>query len=814
MEAHVDPLIRTSFPHPIAHAWHRVSLATSSADRIKRLLACLEVLVRVQCALALPDYLRGPPDESVEKTLERLDRPSLGHWVQLLRSTLRAIDGRELPPFSPEAQRWYLAKGRPTDAAKRLDELVELRNDEAHGRVLSVAEQDERAEELLSRLRVVLSDAAYLARYRPFRVLTSSLSRRGGFSGRVQFLVGTAPQPEPVRGSWPSRLFEESVYVTDPTGASVLEVSPFLQVIHDPGPKEDRVFVVAGTHKAKKLVLKNDATGATETVLIGSEEGDVPLDAWLAARATHTPWQSNAGASEHFGAAEKSAVGEVLAGRFEVRTKLGEGGMASVYLVWDQWDEAEFALKVLHRQLADDVAFKERFRREARTMKRLRHPHILAVDEAGQLEDGRLYLKLPLLSGGTLQDRVRAGASPLPQVEKWALQMASALEYLHDKGVVHRDIKPSNFLLDGASDAFLADFGIALQGEEVRLTRTLEQVGSIAYMSPEQRRGAAATASSDVYSLGVVLHELVTGREGDVTPGKGIAGALGELVRAMCADEATDRPTAAEAWRRLGGARAPAQVDAPRAAPTPGPAVAEPAPLEPIEELERIEAGTFEMAPGRTVTLTCGLVSAAVRADEWRGDRGGSWFDAVAYCNARSLRDGLAPAYTLSEPRPRKPYSIDDIGRMLREVVPFKRVPAILAAFGTETLAVMQFSPERLTEVPGIGEKTAAEYGAKWDRDKYFVHGVTLDRATAGWRLPTEAEWVRGSRSEPGEDWVWCADPGPAYHPAPAALAPGEHTDPATDDGPRRLVRGPTTRRAVPPHQREPGVGLRVVRRA
>ena len=471
MEPLIDQLIRTSFPHPVAAAWHRVSLATTSADRIKRLLACLDVLVRVQCAVLMPDYLRGEPDEAVEKTLERLDRPALGHWVQLLRSLVRALDARTLPPFVPEAVAWYLTKGRPSDAAKRLDALVELRNDEAHGRALSVGEQDQRAAELLAELRTVLSDMAFLARYRPFRILTSTLSRSGGFSGRVQFLVGTAPQAEPVRATWPSRLFEESVYLTNPAGSEVLELSPFVAVFHDPGPKEDRVFVAAGTLKQKKLILKNDGTGATETVLVASEDGDVPFDAWLAARATHRPWQANTGASEIFGALDKSSVGEVLAGRFEVRDQLGQGGMATVFRVWDQWDEAQFALKVLHRQLADDPNFKERFRREARTMKRLRHPHILLVEEAGQLEDGRLYLKLPLITGGTLQDRVKAGPSPPETVERWAIQLVSALEYLHERGVIDRDLKPSNFLLaensDGGSDCFLSDFGIAVHGEEI-----------------------------------------------------------------------------------------------------------------------------------------------------------------------------------------------------------------------------------------------------------------------------------------------------------------------------------------------------------
>jgi hypothetical protein len=839
VEPLIDQLVRSSFPHPVASAWHRVSLATSSADRIKRLLACLEVLVRVLCVLLLPDYLRGPPDEAVEKTLVHLDRPALGHWVQLLRSLVRALEVRESPaPFMPEVISWYMTKGRPSDGAKRLDELVMMRNEEAHGRALSVAEQDERAAELLVGLRGVISDLAFLAGYRPFRILTSSLSRRSGFSGRIQFLIGVGAQPEPVQGSWPARLFEEGVYLTNPSGAEVLELSPFMQVVHDPGPREDCVFVLAGTQKQKKLVLKNDSTGTTETKLITSYDGDVALDAWLERRASLALWQQNQGASENFGARRPAPETEMLGERFQLRQSLGEGGMATVYLVWDLWDEQQFALKVLHRQIAEDTNFKERFRREARTMKRLRHPHILHIEESGQLDDGRLYLKLPVLLGGTLQDRVKAGASPAAQVERWAAQMLSALAYLHDKKVIHRDIKPSNFLLDDEGNCYLADFGIALHGEDVRLTRTLEQMGSVAYMSPEQRRGGGATPLSDVYSLGVVVHELLTGREGEVTPGKGLPGELGALVRAMCSEDPLERPTAHQVLEKLDPKLRAHNVQAtPSVAPSAAPqSVSVPAPvaapgLPPLElSLVEVAPGVVQMTPAREVTLTlplwcAGAVSRAlwtavhersayvpdpVRMDEV------TWFDAVSFCIALSERMGLPPAYKFTEPHLRKNYSIDDVGRMLRGLGPMNKMLAIVNHFKTEALSVLQFTPDRLAEVPGISGKEAEEYGRKWDRDKCFIRDAVWDRSAPGWRLPTEAEWMHIVQSGPvadGEhDWVWCGDPGGAHLTVAIPLPDGKFTDAATDGGSRRVVRGAAGRRALVPGAKEKGLGFRVVR--
>ncbi|MEQ1507223.1 MAG: helix-hairpin-helix domain-containing protein, partial [Myxococcota bacterium] len=280
--------------------------------------------------------------------------------------------------------------------------------------------------------------------------------------------------------------------------------------------------------------------------------------------------------------------------------------------------------------------------------------------------------------------------------------------------------------------------------------------------------------------------------------------------------------------------------------PIPGPvrgvvagAGRERAPLERVVvELIEVPPATFAMGPDREVTLTGGIgLAPPVTRAGWAAITGRSapgdgapdarvdqvsWFDAVQYCIALSTRAGLTSAYTLGEPRPRKAYSIDDIGRMLREVIPFKRVPAILAQFGTEALAIVQSAPDRLAEVPGIGAKSAEEYGKKWDRDKWFVRDVGWDRSADGFRLPTEAEWVHavgagaGAGAAPGDgdalDWVWDADPSPVYQSVTPRLPAGAFVDPVVDAGPRRIVRSAELRRALVPQSVEAGVGFRVVR--
>jgi predicted Ser/Thr protein kinase len=203
-------------------------------------------------------------------------------------------------------------------------------------------------------------------------------------------------------------------------------------------------------------------------------------------------------------------IGATL-GNCVIEGLLGEGGMARVYRAHQSHLERDVAIKVLPPYYAADPEFVERFKDEARAMAKLKHPNIVTVHDAGA-ESGRLYIIMEYVNGGNLRQRIAAGLT-LPETARIVRQVASALAYAHANGVIHRDVKPMNVLMDTNGRAVLSDFGIAkLMARTASLTKVGAGVGTPEYMSPEQCSGAPADARSDIYALGVMLYEMLTGR--------------------------------------------------------------------------------------------------------------------------------------------------------------------------------------------------------------------------------------------------------------------------------------------------------------
>ena len=204
--------------------------------------------------------------------------------------------------------------------------------------------------------------------------------------------------------------------------------------------------------------------------------------------------------------------GETISGRYELEELVGSGGMSAVFRAHDRMLDRKVALKILHQRYGEDDEYLERFRREARAVAQLAHPNIVTVIDRGE-DDERQFIVFEYVDGDDLKQLVeRVGPLPVDQVLTLALDIAQALAFAHERGIVHRDVKPQNVLLNGEGRAKVTDFGIARSLDVERgVTQTGTVLGTSNYIAPEQASGQPVDDRSDVYSLGVVLFELLTG---------------------------------------------------------------------------------------------------------------------------------------------------------------------------------------------------------------------------------------------------------------------------------------------------------------
>ncbi len=204
-------------------------------------------------------------------------------------------------------------------------------------------------------------------------------------------------------------------------------------------------------------------------------------------------------------------LGTTLSGRYRLEARIGSGGMSTVYRALDETLQRQVAIKLMNREVATDSDQLERFRREARAVAQLSHPHIVGVIDAGE-DAGRPYIVFEYVEGETLKDRIRRqGQLPVAEAVAYAIEIARALGAAHARHIVHRDVKPQNVLIDEEGSAKVTDFGIARTLDEEGLTAAGRVLGTTDYVSPEQALGQHVNGQSDLYSLGVVLYEMLTG---------------------------------------------------------------------------------------------------------------------------------------------------------------------------------------------------------------------------------------------------------------------------------------------------------------
>src|SRR6202162_6395968 len=216
-------------------------------------------------------------------------------------------------------------------------------------------------------------------------------------------------------------------------------------------------------------------------------------------------------------AVSDTLINTLFDGRYRILRKLGTGGMANVYLAEDEVLGRRVAIKILNDRHAGDDQFVDRFRREAKNAASLSHPNIVSIYDRGEAE-GTYYIAMEYLDGRSLKELILTrGPAPLNVAIEYVRQILSALRFAHRHGIVHRDIKPHNVLVDGEGRVKVTDFGIARAGTS-QMTETGSIVGTAQYLSPEQARGGEVDQRSDLYSLGIVLYELLTRKtpfEGD-----------------------------------------------------------------------------------------------------------------------------------------------------------------------------------------------------------------------------------------------------------------------------------------------------------
>src|ERR671910_1052247 len=204
-----------------------------------------------------------------------------------------------------------------------------------------------------------------------------------------------------------------------------------------------------------------------------------------------------------------ASKGTVVDERYTLDRKIGTGGMADVWLAEDRELDREVAVKILHDRFAQDREFVERFRREAQSAAGLQHPNVVSIFDRGEFRD-TYFIAMEYVDGPQLKQLVTGGMGTRDAID-FTRQILNAARFAHRKGIVHRDLKPQNVLIDEDGRARVADFGIA-RGESSDITATGSVMGTAQYLSPEQAQGKETTPASDIYSIGVILYEALTGR--------------------------------------------------------------------------------------------------------------------------------------------------------------------------------------------------------------------------------------------------------------------------------------------------------------
>lgn len=537
-------------------------MSTTGYERTERLLSFSWTLFRILAAYGLSEYLQEPLPEKRSKKgtdpenllTDRLTRPSDGDWQTMAFHPLKAV-ARKREPVLNAMWTWLGERSAQGDTRERqLNTLVRMRNEIRHGAApASESSAWSRARDLETLMREVLSSMEWMATHRLVRVVRSeNLSVEGAFRGTVQVFAGCDDVPEQIEARWRGWLQTERVYLLAPDADRALLVSPFIEVRATEVNPLERVFLIEKVLKSGHVQLLDDRTGEECTAFPDLDGREVTWRDWLAARPHRRIVHDLVDVEGRLGAGATTEPGPatLVDGKYRLREPLGRGAMGVVFRARHEILQRDYALKVIHKELESDVVLAKRFEREARLMTELDSPHVLKARDVGRMPDGRMYIAMDLVSGGTLADAV-GEKRDRSDVRRWLLDAARGLEAVHAAGAVHRDVKPANLLVRADGTVVLGDFGVSRADDDPKLTQTLERVGSRAYMAPEVLQGGPATAASDVYALGLVGAELLDGIRPTLSQRIESSDPLTQLLSRMMATESSERPSASDVVRSL-----------------------------------------------------------------------------------------------------------------------------------------------------------------------------------------------------------------------------------------------------------------------
>ncbi|MBM4353029.1 MAG: hypothetical protein FJ109_04420, partial [Deltaproteobacteria bacterium] len=518
----LNHILEHRFPHPVAAPYRNARTASGGPDRAAFHLAAVDGLVRYLGSVLLSDYFcKAPSPEKAQRAEQFLLHPTPARWAELVLELAGQLAGRG--PFLPELCGALVGRnGKPTQTGNSLRTLAETATELMSTReILTGAEKaGETADLIAEALREIVRPLLFLETF-PLVVFRSHSNQEGGdgFQGFMMRWMGYRTQPLPIGIDFEGTVPQGQVLLLAADGSRGLELSPFMAVVGGQNRQGEGLYMVSGLRNAHTLRLENFATGRFITEGLVGKNGPLNLGEYMVSwsqgggQARLVPTEGSASRMKFQSKLLPSE--KLLDGRYHTLGFIGRGGIGAVYQVHDLNEKSEKAVKILYPDLSRNEFFTRYFLETGSALAKLSHRNLVPVYEAGYsstLQENHILMKY--MQGGSLAESLeRRETLPPRECIRIALSVLEALNHLHENNLLHGGIHPGNILKDALGNWCLGDFGILrLPSSRVAAFRPLERLHSLRYASPELLLGGQASPSSDLYSLSIVLYEMLTGQ--------------------------------------------------------------------------------------------------------------------------------------------------------------------------------------------------------------------------------------------------------------------------------------------------------------